>query len=196
MKMLICGPYHSGSENILTIVEWLAKNKSLKLKIGTSDTFDVNDCDSYSDGLYVICCHSLESIYTFKNKFDVIFLPIRDVRDTIIDSCDCGLTESMLQMLKNVMLYNMWKLSAHYIIKYEEYNCEQIQYISSLIGYEISYSDALHLTTCMNDDGINTSRYTSTTNEVYFKPLSSEDIKYVHSNKTIYEYLKETGYLS
>ena len=186
MKILICGPRNSGSQYLITIINWIItyKDPSLPLKVVNADLFDVTECESFAKkGYYVTRCNSLEGIYMHKNMFDVIFLPIRDVRESIMTKqSDSNI---LLEILKNIMLFNMWKLSAHYIIKYENYSCEEIKFLSNILGHELTDFDAQHIMQSINDNMNMSDSY----------KLTNEEKEKVMLNKTICDYLNENEYL-
>lgn len=116
MKILIAGPYNSGGNRLLECYRTICKICNIPIKYGSYVSFNTKVANEFQ-GIYIIKCNELHEMIFNVSFFDIVLVPIRDVR---------YFCKTEHEALMNIALYECWKIQATQIVKYEEFDIQQI----------------------------------------------------------------------
>ena len=116
MKILIAGPFNSGGSRILECIRMVCKICGIPVKYGSYVTFNSKVANEF-EGLYIIKCNELHEMYFNVSFFDFIIVPVRNVR---------YICKNEIEAVKNISLFLCWKTQATKILKYENFDTDQV----------------------------------------------------------------------
>lgn len=174
MRILVCGPTQCGSTRLFNLVRILFEIQGKKVHSQFTLHPQPNECD-----ILVEKCHGINQLICKINDYDVILLPIRDLRDALISLIKRhgekrnNFTILLCNIYHNMHLFNQWKKHATKIIRYEDYGVEQIRNICEILKIEISDEQIITVMKELSDlhHSDKLPKYDDFTNPLYQKTL-------------------------
>jgi hypothetical protein len=173
MKILIAGPYNSGGSRILECIRIVCKICNIPVKYGSYITFNSKIANEF-EGVYIIKCNEFHEMYFNVLFFDYIFVPVRDIR---------YICRTELEAIKNVGLFRCWKSQATKILKYEDFNTNQVVSLFNIMNIKLEIEVIQYL-----EEFINLNYQNKNTELLLQNSL-------IQKNSTLQYFLKENQYV-
>jgi len=173
MKILIAGPFNSGGSRILECIRIVCKICNIPVKYGSYVTFNSKIANEF-EGVYIIKCNEFHEMYFNVLFFDYVFVPVRDIR---------FFCHTELEAIKNVGLFHCWKSQATKILKYEDFNTNQVVSLFNIMNIKLETEVIQYLNEFINLNYQNKNTDLFLQNSIIVK------------NKTIHLFLKTNKYI-
>jgi hypothetical protein len=137
LKICIVGTKQSGSTRLYNLVRLLYNNCNIY-----SCYEYQHDLDCEYD-IIISKVHDCEISYL--KKFDIVILPIRDIRDSAISSRMRFNEHIIDNCLFNIEMVNKFTSYSHYIFKYENYNLDYIHELCQFLKIDKTKEEILNI---------------------------------------------------
>lgn len=172
MKVLIAGPYNSGGTRLLQCIRMVCKICNIPVTHGSYVTFNSKKANEF-EGVYIIKCNELHEMYFNVSLFDYVFVSVRDIRYFCYTD---------IEAIQNIALFRCWKTQATKLVRYEQFNIDQLVAIFSVMNVRLEKEVVEYM------DNFIQSRYTDKNTTKIL-----ED-KTIQKNESIRTFLIENGY--
>jgi hypothetical protein len=130
----VVGPKHCGGTTIINMISLIYEFMNMKVNKCTIQDYQLNNYDT-SANILIIKCNEYD--YNLDKIYDILLLPIRDFRDSVVfwkylynpNATDI---EMINFILDNISDFKCWEYKS-YILRYEDYVYNSINYINKLL---------------------------------------------------------------
>jgi len=207
MNILIIGSGRNGSTRLLNTVILIFIKLNIKYKVLWGDYFQSKIPDDIKNKVFTITHAHFMDENNYK-LFNHILIPVRDIRNSTYSNLhyDKKIDESNKKQILKYMYeiidkFNIFKKYGNLEIKFETFGKETIESLLKLFKLELSADDINNILLQISNyhlkknDNVNLIRRKNISNNNHKIYLNNNILKNIHTDKKIFNFLKQYDYI-